>query len=648
MKWSSAQKRTMNSRGWRMKTLRLFFLVFVGLIVLRLFSLQVVSAGFYDQLASGQHSFYKELFAERGEIFVRDWKTGEEFLAATNEPRAFIYAEPRKIEDPEMTAYAIGELLGYERPEKVVKEEVVEEKKTVTDILDGIESSEEEDIEEITGDDLDGEMKEDVPSNDEETTDEENEKENEITLLIERFSKENDPYEPVARNVDEETLDRILELDLPGIYYVLEDGRSYPEGTLGGHVFGFVGRNQDGEAVGSYGVEGYFDEFLSGENGYLDTETDSSGRWIGVAARNFQPAQDGGDIVLTIDRTIQHIVCDQLQRGVEYYNADGGSVVVLEPKTGRVMAMCSVPNFDPNTYSEVEDISVYNNAAIFDAYEPGSVFKPLVMAAALDQGAISPTSTFNDTGEEKIDVYTIRNSDLKAHGLVTMTEVLQESLNTGMIYVMRTIGGEKMLSYIEDFGFGELTGIQINSESPGTINSLYKDSEIYYATASYGQGITTTVLQLASAYAAMANGGVLMQPYIVDELRHPDGYVEKMKPQTVRQVISNKTATTIGAMLVSVVEEGHATQAGVQGYYIAGKTGTAQVASTNGVGYQAGVTKATFAGFGPVEDPAFAMVVMLDHPRKSQWAADTAAPLFGDIADFLVQYLEIAPRRSEE
>lgn len=630
-----------------MKALRIFFLAFVGIITLRLFNLQVVNAGFYEQLASGQHAFYRELFADRGSVIVKDWKESNEFLAATNEPRAFIYADPRRIEDPEAAAFAIGEILGYEKPtpeEYQPKEDVAEDgPDRPSSILEGIE----EDVEVEVIEDPDTPAEEEEQQDAETEKPEEEEKPNDILLLIERFSKEDDPYEPIARNVDEDTLDKILDLGIDGIEYVLEDGRSYPESNLGGHVLGFVGVDDEGEKVGSYGIEGYFNEFLSGINGFLDTQTDISGRWIGVGARKIQPAKDGGDIVLTLDRTIQFTACQALSDGVERYQADGGAVVIIEPKTGRVMAMCSSPDFDPNNYSEVEDVSVYNNRAIFEAYEPGSVFKPLVMSAALDQGVVTPTTLFNDTGEEKIDVYTIRNSDLKAHGLVTMTEILQESLNTGMIHVMRLITGPTMLSYIEDFGFGSYTGIELSTESAGTIDALYKDSEIYYATASYGQGITVTPIQLAAAYAALANGGKLMKPYIVEEMRADDGTVEKTRPEFIRQVVSSKTATTSGAMMVSVIEEGHAKLAAVPGYYIAGKTGTAQVAGSGGK-YLEGVTKATFVGFGPVEDPVFAMVVMLDHPRTSPWAADTAAPVFGEIADFLLHYLEVAPRREVE
>lgn len=632
------QKKKSKKIDWRMRALRFLFIGFTVIIALRLFNLQIVNAGFYNQLASGQHAFYKELFASRGNIMVKDWKSEVEYFAATNEPRAFIFADPRKIEDPQAAAIAVGKLLGYEMPEDVEVQE--EEEEEVKDILEGVHEESEEVVEEF-------EVVE-VTEDQEEVEDDDEEKPNEILILIERFSKEDDPYEPVARNVEESILNKIMDLEIEGISYVMEDSRAYPEVNLGGHIFGFVGINNEGAKVGNYGIEGYFNDYLAGENGFLDTQTDISGRWIGVGSRNFKPAKDGGEVLLTIDRTIQYVACQALLDGVEAYEADGGSLIIIEPKTGRVMAMCNAPDFDPNTYSNVENVSIYNNKAIYEAYEPGSVFKPIVMAAALDQGAVTPSTLFNDTGEVEIDEYTIRNSDLKAHGIVDMTGILEQSLNTGMINVMRLLGGQIMTSYIEDFGFGTITGIELNTESSGTLASLYKDSEIYYATASYGQGITVTPIQIAMAYTAIANGGELMKPFIVQELRHDDGTVEETLPASVGQVISKKTATTIGAMLVSVIENGHAELASVDGYYIAGKTGTAQVAKQGSIGYEEGVTKATFAGFGPVEDPEFVMVVLVDHPRTAPWAADTAAPIFGEVADFLMQYLEVAPRRSVE
>ena len=618
----------------RLKALRLFYLVFACVIVFRLFMLQVVNAGFYDSLASGQHDFYQELIAQRGSIIVSDWKDGAEYLAATNEALAFVYAEPRKVEDPVYTSQSIARILGYE-----ITTTGESESEDQGNILEGV-----FEIDENTQEEAEGVVSDEpLADQDEEIKEPEEEGPSDYELLVARLSKEDDPYEPIARNVSESQLNKILDLELSGIHYVLEEARSYPETNLGGHIFGFVAHTDEG-MNGQYGLEGFFEEFLSGENGFLDIVTDIGGQWIGVGKRDFEEARDGGDLLLTIDRTIQYMACRALQEGVERYEADGGSVVIIEPSTGKIVAMCNAPDFDPNIYNEVESISVYNNAAIFDPYEPGSVFKPLVMAAALDVDAVTPSQTYDDTGEVEIEEYTIRNSDLKAYGIQTMTQVLEKSLNTGMIYVMREMTGLVMTDYIENFGFGVLTGVELDTESSGTINSLYNDHDIYYATASYGQGITSTVLQIAMAYGAIANNGWLMEPYLVDEKRYIDGTVEDTQPYAVRQVIDGSTATTVSAMLVSVIENGHASYAGVDGYYIGGKTGTAQVASSDG-GYQDDNTIATFAGFGPVEDPQFAMVVRIDHPRTTQWAADTAAPIFGEIAEFILDYLEVPPTR---
>jgi cell division protein FtsI/penicillin-binding protein 2 len=592
---------------WRMRVLRYALFGVVGIIILRLFFLQVVNAGFYGSLADGQHTFYQELIAERGTVWVRDWKDGSEYAAATNEATGFVYAEPRKVEDPEETAQMLARILGYEVHRTSVVDDVVKEG----------EEPEEDAVEQGPTD---------------------------YEILLARLSKENDPYEPVARNVSQTVLDQIIAADLDGVYYVLEKTRSYPEKKLGGHVFGFLAQTASG-SFGQYGLEGYFDEYLAGTNGFLDVVTDSGGSWIGVGKREFQQASDGGDLLLTIDRTVQYEICRLLAEGVQRYDATSGSVVVLEPATGRVMAMCNAPDFDPNEYNNVEDVSIYNNNSIFTPYEPGSVMKPLVVAGAIDVGAISPSQTYEDTGEEKIDQYTIRNSDLKAHGVQTMTQVLEQSLNTGMIYIMRQMGGPVMTQYFEDFGFGTLTGISLDTESAGTISALYKDTEIYYATGSYGQGITTTLLQLASAYGALANNGWLMEPYVVQEYRYADGTIEEVVPRRVRHVVQESTATTVGAMLVSVIEHGHGDKAAVEGYYLAGKTGTAQVARQDGAGYQEGVTNATFTGYGPIEDPQFVIVVKLEHPKAVQWASDTAAPIFSQMAEFLLDYLEIPPTR---
>jgi cell division protein FtsI/penicillin-binding protein 2 len=293
---------------------------------------------------------------------------------------------------------------------------------------------------------------------------------------------------------------------------------------------------------------------------------------------------------------------------------------------------------------------VFNNPVLFEAYEPGSIFKPLTVAAAIDAGAITPNTTYTDLGTEMVDGWDkpIGNAEGKVYGEVDMTQVLEDSINTGMIFIMRSMGMETFVDYVKAFGFGEYTGIELDTEVPGTIASLDIGAEVYAATASFGQGITVTPLQIAMAYAAIANGGILKAPQIVDEIHHDDGTIEVRNTRDIAQVMDEKTARTVGAMLVSVIEHGHGGRAGVDGYYIGGKTGTAQVARTDGIGYAEDNTIGSFAGFGPVEDPRFAMVVRIDNPKDVVWAEATAAPLFGEIAEFLLQYFEVPPVRSVE
>ncbi len=453
-------------------------------------------------------------------------------------------------------------------------------------------------------------------------------------------------YEPIERNVDDERLAAVEALDLPGISYVREAARLYPEAKVSGHVIGFLGYDEDGSRAGKYGIEGYFNKELGGQAGFLRSERDISGRLIAIGDRSIEPAVDGSDIVLTIDRTIQYVACSALQKAVAEHQADGGSVVILEPASGKVLAMCGVPDFDPNAYSKADDLNVFNNPAIFSDYESGSIFKPMTMAAALDSGAVTPSTVYEDPGAIQIDEFTIKNSDLQAHGLQTMTQVLEQSLNTGVIFAMRETGQETFANYVKAFGFGVPTGIELETEVSGDISSLDRGAEIFAATASFGQGITVTPLQMAAAYAAIANGGILKRPTIVEEIRHPDGTVEKQPAVDVRRVIEEKTASLLGAMLVSVIEHGHGKRAGVPGYYIAGKTGTAQVAKKDGAGYEQDISIGSFAGFGPVEHPKFVMVVRIDRPRDAPWAEATAAPLFGEIAAFLLQYFEVPPTRN--
>jgi len=466
----------------------------------------------------------------------------------------------------------------------------------------------------------------------------------EPAAIAEKISKKEERYHVIARKLDDDVRERIEALAIEGVGFSEEDYRFYPEGPVGAQMLGFVGESERGRS-GRYGVEGWFDKELSGAQGYLESEKDPGGRAIAVGNRTIKPAKDGDDLVLTVDRTVQYVVCRKLEEWVSRHGAERGSVVILEPATGAVIALCNAPDFDPNEYGKIDDVGVYNDTATFDAYEPGSVFKTITMAAAIDTGDVTPETPFDDPGEVKIGPYTIRNSDLKAHGRVTMTDVLTESLNTGMVEVASRLGAPTFLKYVRDFGFGARPGLELQSEAAGDIEPLERKGDIWSATGSYGQGITVTALQMAAAYAALANDGMMMKPYIIEEVRHADGIVEKRVPKTVRRVVTERTARLVSGMLTAVVERGHGARAGVKGYWIGGKTGTAQIARSDGPGYEAGATIGSFAGYGPIDDPKFAMVVRIDRPKDVQFAESSAAPLFGDIAKFLLDYYQIPPTR---
>lgn len=461
--------------------------------------------------------------------------------------------------------------------------------------------------------------------------------------IREKLQKPDDMYEVIKRKLSDEEAARIKEAKLAGIYLQPESYRYYPGGELGSQLVGFVG--SDGKNMrGMYGLESFWQDKLAGSVGMVKQKGDSRGRWISISDRETDPAKDGNDLMLTVNHTVQYEVEKILRSSLEKYAADSGSVVVMEAKTGRILAMANAPGFDPNQYATTEDISLFSNAATSQPYEPGSVFKPLTVAMGLDCGKISPNTTYIDTGIVKEAGFDIQNSDLKANGLQTMTQVLEKSLNTGVIYIEKLVGNKVFGEYVKKFGFGEKTGIELPNESVGNIKNLESlKTTINFFTASFGQGIMVTPLQLAVAYGALANEGMMMKPTIIESIRHSDGSVEKIEPQEIRQVVSTDAAKQVGEMLRSVVVNGHGKRADVPGYLVGGKTGTAQVAKVGSKGYEEGTNIGSFAGYAPINDPQFVVVVDLYDPKNVEWAESSAAPTFGEVMKFLLEYYRVKP-----
>ncbi len=432
-------------------------------------------------------------------------------------------------------------------------------------------------------------------------------------------------------------------LKLQGIEAIPMVIRVYPESSLAARVLGFVAA--DGK--GYYGVEGFYDSVLRGEAGLRDDRWNPWSQPVSFTdrrARSWKLPEEGHTLVLTIDRNIQYLVEQELESAVKEYGAEKGCIVVMDPKTGALIAMASYPTYDPNRYSQT-DSALFVDPIIGEQYEPGSTFKIVTMAAALDTATVRPTDVFNDIGYIEVGGRILRNWDDQSYGPTTMVDVMVHSLNTGVAHVSTLLGPSRFYQYVDRFGFGRKTGIDLQGEATGMVREQ-GDPEWYESdlgTNAFGQGLAVTPLQMVLAAGVVANHGFLMQPYVVQQMID-GGRVVNAKPVTVRQVISEETVRTLTDMMVQVVERS-AVQAQVEGYRIAGKTGTAQTPIVGG--YDPSLTIASFVGFAPVDDPQFVALVKLDKPTSTPWGATTAAPTFANVARILFTHLSIPPSESK-
>ena len=465
----------------------------------------------------------------------------------------------------------------------------------------------------------------------------------EVEEILRKLSDRTDPFEIIKHKLSDEEVDSVRALRLKGVALMPEKYRYYPAGSLASHVVGFASLGEQGGA-GGYGIEAAFDEELKGLFSRVQEERDAGGRWIALSNRQDTNLEHGDTVTLTIDRVIQHETEKIVKETKERHDADVVTAIVMEPETGKILSMASAPDFDPNLYAQAESYSIFINPAVSSTYEPGSVMKPITMAIGIDEKKVGPMTEYVDTGSVTESGYTVNNSEKKVYGRSTMTRVLEQSINTGMIFVERQVGHIVFADRLKRFGFGEKTGIRLPAEASGNLHNL-DDSRIgiQFYTAAYGQGITATPLQIVSAYAALANGGMLMRPQIVDTIGHADGSIETIQPEEVRRVISKETSEAIGTMLRSVVVNGHGKRADVPGYEVVGKTGTAQVAKTDGTGYDENKTVGSFAGYAPREHPRFVVLLKVDNPKDVLWAESSAAPAFGQLMQFLLEYARIEP-----
>jgi len=450
-----------------------------------------------------------------------------------------------------------------------------------------------------------------------------------------------DMYEVIKRKLtDQESLE-IQNRGLKGIELIPEYWRTFPASPLASQTVGFLGYSGE-ERSGQYGVEEYFDSSLKGKGGFIKAEKDTGGRWISVGLRTLQKADDGDNLVLTIEQSVQYFVEKKLEEAVKKFQAASGNILIMDPKTGRIIAMANYPTYDNANYNGVEDAALFQNKCIQEQYEPGSIFKPITYAIALDTGKMEPNTTYHDGGSVSMAGYTLHNFDGQGRGVIPMTKALDLSLNTGAIFAQQRAGKEKYYEYLKNFGLGEKLGIDLIGEASGDIKNLGEMKDLNFATASFGQGISLTPLQMVTAFSTVVNGGHLMKPQIVEKVIKNNGEEITIPPKEIRKVISDTASAKIKAMLISVVKNGWSIKAAVPGYLIGGKTGTAQIPNPNGAGYSS-ETIHSYITAAPMDDPRFTVLVKLDKVKAVNFSSDSSSPIARQILEFLFDYYNISP-----
>lgn len=448
----------------------------------------------------------------------------------------------------------------------------------------------------------------------------------------------------LARRISPDLAQRIKALDIEGIGFVKESKRFYPNSETAGHVIGFTGLDPEGLE----GIELKYDATILGSTGLLVTERDALGRDIAMKGTFVKEASKGHNVTLTLDKNIQYIAEKELAAAVEASRAKGGIALVMEPQTGRVLAMANYPSFNPNSYFKYPP-ALLRNKCITDSFEPGSTFKVFLIAAALEEKVISANDGFNcEGGSYSIGGRIIH--DTHRYGRLSVAEVLKYSSNIGAAKIGSRLGQERLYSHLRGFGFGTRSGIDLPGEASGYMRDRSQWFGVDLATISFGQGVSATALQLGAALSAVANGGTLMKPYLVERISDENGNVlQQFSPQARQRVITPETARTVARMMEGVTTEGGTgMSAAVEGYRVAGKTGTAQKVDPITRGYSVDKRTASFAGFIPADDPRLTILVIIDEPKTSPYGGVVAAPAFKSIAQQSLCYLNVPPAKGEK
>jgi len=545
-----------------------------GVVLSRLFYLQINQGEYYKAMAQGQQTSLSETQGERGEITFK----GGEILAMT-EKEPYLFISPEEMKDKEVTAQMVAEKTG----------------KNVAEIL----------------------------------------------ALA---KKEGSFYEIVEPNIDKAKAAEISSLNLDGVHIGYKTKRYYPSESTASQIVGFI--NQEG--TGQYGLESYYNDKIKGETAVSKSEKNP---WSFLFKLSEKDSLNGSSLKLTVDYNIQFMAEKLLSEGVKKYDAEGGEIIVMDPNTGAILAMAQNPNFNPNNY-QTSSMSTFQNSCTQKLFEPGSIFKPVTIATAINEKKITPDTIHEDKlGYKQIGRYKVFNYSEKIWGKITMTEVLQGSVNTGVMEAESLIGNSTFYNYLKTFGFFENTGIDLAGEVSPNSTELrkaldYNTCEVCFANTSFGQGIGITPLQMIRAFSTVINGGKLYKPYVVETITTA-GKEIKTEPTIIREnVIAPETSKQLRSMLINVVEKGFGHLAKVSGYWIGGKTGTSQVPYSsmgiNKAGYSDS-TWQTFMGFAPALNPKFIILVKLNNPTATKTSEYSAVPVFHDLAKYIFDYWQIPP-----
>jgi cell division protein FtsI (penicillin-binding protein 3) len=442
----------------------------------------------------------------------------------------------------------------------------------------------------------------------------------------------------LRRKVSDAAAAGLEALALPGVHRLTESRRVYPEGTLACHVLGFVGVDNQGLD----GVELQFERLIHGTTGWMRIARDAQGRAVLTSTKTLKAPEAGQDVALTIDKVVQHMAERELAAAVQKYQAASGSVLVMDPRSGEILALANWPQFDPNRFWEFSG-EARRNRAVRDLYEPGSTFKLFTAAAALEEGVFSENDMFDcEQGSAVFGSRVVR--DHIPHGLLSLRDVISLSSNIGAVKIGQRLGAERLVRYARGFGFGHATGVELPGEASGLLKAAGRWNAATMASVPYGQEVAVTTLQTAAGYAAVANDGWLPQPTLIKEIRTTDGQVTSLdRPEVRQQAVSPDTARRLRALLLNVVAHGTGTEAQIPGYEVAGKTGTAQKSLRNGRGYDLNRHVASFVGFLPADNPRLLIAVVIDSPHDVSWGGVVSGPVFKALGQNLVAYLGISP-----